>query len=194
MSKFTKGPWLMGEEGRGGTFIDAPPSSTGFDDYLQMCLVSNDDHHHCKANARLIVKAPDLYTILEDLLPWFDQASLDDCEVDMELRKEREKAIDQARDLLRIIDGTKEEGEEKQKYYEVTVCRNLMSTESAHIQVMAKDKNDAVNKAFDKASDRDFEGWAGSEGFDEGNYYLPTEDVEQDVREINEDGTDKEGK
>lgn len=62
-AKHTPGEWVAQDLYNGTIPIDAPPSSTGFDESYEICRVSNqdDDHETQQANARLIAQCPKMY-------------------------------------------------------------------------------------------------------------------------------------
>lgn len=62
-SKHTQTPYYICDEYNGYIPIDAPPSSTGEDESIEICLVSNQDldGNIQKANAEFIIKACNSY-------------------------------------------------------------------------------------------------------------------------------------
>jgi hypothetical protein len=67
-TKHTPGPWHCVDEYEGTIPIDAPSTSTGLDNSVEVCRVSCDDEKSQTANAMLISAAPDLLDSLEKLL------------------------------------------------------------------------------------------------------------------------------
>ncbi len=67
-ARHTPGPWSMIHEfDYEPSYIDAPPSSTGYDESMEICKVSCQDEEAQRANARLIAAAPDLLQALEKM-------------------------------------------------------------------------------------------------------------------------------
>ena len=77
MSAHTPGPWYQAAGNEGIIAIDAPPSSTNYDESMEVCLISTQDDNSIFANAALISAAPELLVALMEVLEYIDVANAD---------------------------------------------------------------------------------------------------------------------
>lgn len=85
MAIHTRGPWVVGDMFNNMLPVDAPITSTGYDESMEICLVTDQDEHNIQvANARLVATAPELLDAVEHvLIAYEDGGTTDDIDWNM---------------------------------------------------------------------------------------------------------------
>ena len=102
--KYTKGPWDMSDRYEGLIAIDAPISSTDYDESIEICRISIQDEEDEKGNASIVAHAPEMYEMLK--------SHFEDAEDRGDSRDEDGKLYEEYRNMQDLLDRIKLEGME----------------------------------------------------------------------------------